>query len=105
MALLFATIFVSLAVVFGLFLMFARPENIERPFMVGGLTTATSLISGWLLWLQWQEGDTTRSGSAIAFALFAMAGFAIGRAIDVAMGPRTMTADERQATLGAELAD
>ena len=105
MTLLLATLFVVLVAVFGMFLTYARPENIERPFMVGALTTATSLVAGWLLWLQWHQGDPNRAGSAVAFALFAVSGFAIGRAIDVAMGPRTMSADERQATLGAELAD
>ena len=105
MTLLLATLFVVLVAVFGLFLSFARPENIERPFMVGFLTTMTSLVAGWLLWLQWRQGDTEGGGSAIAFALFAVSGFAVGRAIDAVMGPRTVSADERQATLGAELAD
>lgn len=105
MTLLLATLFVALVVTFGVFLSFARPENIERPFMVGLMTTVTGLIAGWLLWLEWQQGGGARSGSSIAYALFAASGFALGRAIDMIMGPRTLSADERQATLGAELAD
>ena len=104
MTLLLCTLFVALVGTFGVFLTFARPENIERPFMVGAITTATSLLAGWLLWLQWQS-FTPSAGSAIAFALLAVAGFGIGRAIDVTLGARRLTADERQATLGADLAD
>lgn len=90
---------------FGLFLAFARAENIERPLMVGMLTTSTALLSGWLLWLEARHGDPAHQGIAVAYALFALSGFALGRAIDVIIGPRRETADERQATLGAELAD
>lgn len=104
MVLFLSTLFVVLVGVFGLFLTFSRPENIERPFMVGALTTVTSLFAGWLLWLQWQS-FTRSTGSEVAFALLAVAGFGFGRAIDAAMGPRRMSADERQATLGADLAD
>ncbi len=104
MVLFLCTLFVVLAGVFGMFLAFARPENIERPFMVGVMTTVTSYLAGWLLWLQWHS-NAPSAGSAVAFALLAVAGFGIGRAVDVAMGPRRLTADERQATLGADLAD
>lgn len=106
MTLLLATLFVALVAMFGLFLMFARAENIERPFMVGGLTVATAAISSWLLWLEWQTGvPGGHAGSAVAFALFSASGFALGRAIDAIMGAKVHSADERQATLGAELAD
>jgi len=106
MTLLLATLFVALVTMFGVLLMFARTENIERPFMVGLFTTGTALLAGWLLWLEWQQAATTSSsGTAIAFALFSVSGFALGRAVDVIMGPRTHSAEERQATLGAELAD
>ncbi len=88
-----------------MFLTFARPENIERPFMVGAFTTATACVAGWLLWLEWHTGTPGSSGSAIAFSLFAVSGFALGRAIDTIMGPRTRAADDRQSTLGADLAD
>lgn len=105
MTLLLASLFVALVAVFGMFLAYARPENIERPLMVGALTTLTAVVSGWLLWLEWHQGAPNGSGTTIAFALFAVAGFALGRAVDAIMGPRRETADERQATLGAELAD
>lgn len=106
MTLLLATLFVAVVTMFGVFLAFARPENIERPFMVSLFTLATALVSGWLLWLEWQTpGGANHSGSAVAFALFSVSGFALGRAVDTIMGPLTHSADERQATLGAELAD
>lgn len=105
MTLLLCELFVTLVGVFGMFLAFARPENIERPLMVGALTTATALLSGWLLWLETQHGNPNHQGIAVAYALFALTGFALGRAIDVVMGPRRASADERQATLGADLAD
>ena len=87
-----------------MFLAFARPENIERPFMVGAMTTASSFLAGWLIWLQWHS-YTRSAGSEVAFAFLAVAGFGLGRALDVAMGPRPLSADERQGTLGADLAD
>jgi hypothetical protein len=106
MTLFLATLFVALVAMFGVLLMFARPENIERPFMVGGFTVATAGISSWLMWLEWQSsGAANHGGTAVAFALFAASGFALGRAIDQIMGPMAHSADERQATLGAELAD
>ena len=105
MTLLLCTLFVVLVGTSGLFLAYARPENIERPLMVGILTTATSLAAGWLLWLEWHQGDPNRAGSPILYALLAVAGFGLGRAIDAIMGPRRLSADERQATLGAELSD
>ena len=104
MVLFLCTGFVILAVTFGLFLMFANPENIERPFMVGAFTTTTSLLAGWLLWLQWHSFSRS-AGIAALSALLAMSGFGLGRMLDVAMGARRLTADERQATLGADLSD
>ena len=105
MILLLASIFVAMVVIFGVFLSFARPENIERPFLVGVLTTVTSLAAAGLLWTEWQQGGAGHAGTAVAYSLFAASGFALGRAVDTILGPRTMSADERQATLGAELAD
>ena len=104
MVLLLATIFVGLVVTFGVFLTYARPENIERPFMVGALTTLTGMIAAWLLWQEW-HGGTGSAGRAATFALIAVSGFALGRGIDVAMGARPINEDDRQATQGAELAD
>lgn len=97
--------FVLLAAVFGMFLLYARPENIERPILVGSLTSLTAFVAGWLLWLQSHQGNPDKAGSAVLFALIPVAGFALGRGIDAIMGPRRATADERQATLGAELSD
>ncbi len=105
MTLLLATIFVVLVGTFGTFLAFARPENIERPYMVGLLTTITSMVAGWLLWIEWRQGTPDHHGIAVAYAAFALFGFALGRGIDLVMGPRRGSADERQATLGADLAD
>ncbi len=106
MTLLLASIFVAIVVTFGVFLTFARPENIERPFMVGALTTTTGMIAGWLLWLEWHQATPdSHPGSAVAFALFAASGFALGRAIDTILGARAHSAEESQATLGADLAD
>lgn len=104
MTLILVTLFVVTVGTFGIFLAFARPENIERPLLVGALTTLTALISGWLVWLEWHQG-ADRPGSAIAFGLFAVSGFALGRALDTILGPRTVSADDRQATLGADLSD
>ena len=104
MVLFLCTGFIILCGVFGVFLTFARPENIERPFMVGVLTTVTSALGGWIVWLQWKSFSPS-TGLEIAACLLAVAGFAIGRAVDLAMGAGRLDADERQATLGADLSD
>ena len=105
MVLFFGTLFVILVAVFGMFLTFARPENMERPFLVGALTTLTSLLAGWPLWLQWHRFDHGGAGFTVLCCLLAASGFGFGRAIDFAMGARRETADELQATLGADLSD
>jgi hypothetical protein len=105
MVLLLATLFVVLMLVFGTALVFARPENIERPFMVGAITTSASLVSCGLMWVEWHRGTPGSAGVEIAFALLPLFAFFVGRAIDYTMGPRRESVDERQATLGAELAD
>ena len=105
MILLLAALFVTLVTTFGVFLAFANPANIERPFMVAVMTTFTGLLAGWLLWLEWHQGVPGKTGTAVAFSLLAISGFVLGRAVDRAMGPRIRPADERQSTLGADLAD
>lgn len=104
MTLILASLFVILVAFFGICLTFARPENIERPFMVGAMTFATAAIASWLMWLQWRTGGGS-AGLAVAIALFAVSGFGVGRALDMILGPGRSDADDRQATLGAELAD
>ena len=105
MTLILCSGFVLLAAVFGMFLLYARPENIERPILVGTLTSLSAFVAGWLLWLQSHQGNPDKTGSAVLFALIPIAGFALGKGIDTIMGPRRQTADERQATLGADLSD
>lgn len=105
MELLLATIFVALVATFGAFLMFARPENIERPFMVGVLTLATSLVALWMIFDDWQRGPTIGMGSAISRSLLALLGFGVGRVFDMILGPRMSRTQDREATIGADLAD
>ncbi|MGV3616971.1 MAG: hypothetical protein ACO1SV_16715 [Fimbriimonas sp.] len=92
--------FVAVIGLFGVGLMFVRAENIERNYLVGGLTVVTAGVAGAMLAGLAPSAQTTPA--LISISLVSVLGFVIGRVIDMILGPRDHT-DE--ATLGADLSD
>ena len=95
-----AVVFVSFVGLVGAGLMFARGTNIERNFLVGGLTLLTAFVAGVMLVGLAPASQT--SATLISISLVSLVGFAVGRVIDAILGPK----DEAEGpVLGADLAD
>jgi hypothetical protein len=99
-AYILAVVFVAAVGVFGAALMFARAENIERNYLVGGLTLLTASVAG--IMLASLPAASQSSATLTSISLVSVLGYGIGRGIDLILGPRDH-AD--QGTLGADLAD
>lgn len=99
-AYILAVVFVAIVGLFGAGLMFARAENIERNYLVGGLTLLTACVAGIMLAGLAPAAQT--SATLTSISLVSILGYGIGRGIDLILGPRDH-AD--QGTLGADLAD
>lgn len=99
-AYILAVIFVAIVGLFGAALMFARAENIERNYLVGGLTLLTSCVAG--IMLAGLPSSAQTSATLISISLISVLGYGLGRGIDLILGPRDHT---DQGTLGADLAD
>lgn len=99
-AFILAVIFVAIVGLFGAALMFARAENIERNYLVGGLTLLTACVAGVML-AGLPSGSQT-SATLTSISLVSVLGYGIGRGVDLILGPRDHT---DQGTLGADLAD
>lgn len=82
--------------------MFVRAENIERTLMVGGLTVATALLAGLMLYV---SGSGLSSGTLFGIAMLSITGFVAGRLIDYYMGPSDNVADPGRHSLGGDFAD
>jgi hypothetical protein len=97
-------IFVCIVALFGMFAMFVRAENIERNFLVGGLTILTAVIAGIMLA---ELPVASQTGPILtSIALVSLFGYGIGRLIDYLMGPTVERTDPTQpTTLGADLSD
>lgn len=95
-----AVIFVGIVGLFGAALMFARAENIERNYLVGGLTLLTACISG--VMLAGLPSSAQTSATLTSISLVSVLGYGVGRGIDLILGPRDH-ADK--SSLGADLAD
>jgi hypothetical protein len=94
-------IFVSMVALFGMLTLFVRAMNIERNALVGTLTFMTAAISGIVL----ATADNLSNAALISLCALSLVGFAVGRFIDYVLGAREHSADSREATLGADLAD
>lgn len=95
---------VGTAVLFGLGLLFVRAARIERSLLVGLMTIATALIAGFVL--SSMNAATFGAGDMVSLLLVAFLGFGVGWAYDALMGPLPLSSrDEREATLGSDLAD
>lgn len=102
-AFILTVVFVAMVALFGLFAMFMRAENVERNYLVGGLTVLTALASAIMLF---EIPAISQNGAVLtSIALVSLTGYGFGRLIDYAMGPRSEPADNPQATLGADLSD
>jgi hypothetical protein len=90
----------------GVGVLFVRAKNIERRWVVALPTLLGTMLSVYILAVQpvWAGGrDTTLPLLAVLIAVF---GFAIGRFVDFALGPRPLEEIKQdQATYGADLAD
>lgn len=95
-------VFVSVMAIFGLGAMFMRAENVERNYLVGGLTVLTSLTAGVILFRLTPAAQT--GGTLSALAALSLAGYVAGRVIDFALGP-VPESETPDGTLGADLAD
>jgi hypothetical protein len=95
-----AVVFVAIVGLFGAALMFVRGENIERNYLVGGLTILTALVAGTMLVGLPPASQT--SATLVSISLVSVVGFVVGRVIDAILGPRDHT---DPATLGADLSD
>ncbi len=98
-------VFVGCVALLGALTLFVRAENIERNGLVGSLTLATSLIAMALLEHDWSVNFPYGAGTLISICLLAIFGFALGRFLDYILGPREHSADSREATIGADLAE
>jgi hypothetical protein len=101
-----ASIMVAVMILFGLGVLFVRAAKIERNLMVGLFTIGTSLIAAFILRSQIGHTDLFTPGQMWSVMLLSVFGFAVGLVYDRIAGPRPMPSrDEREATLGADLAD
>ncbi len=99
-----ACVYVGATILAGLFMLFVRAENIERPFVVSGLTLSGALFSLILLDHLKHTDLNFGFGSLLLVCLVATVGFALGRLIDWILGPRsTYTLDGE--SLDTNLAD
>jgi hypothetical protein len=92
-------------IVFGIGLMFANPENIERPAIVGGFTCAGGLLAGALMLRTQSVGGPFNWWQIFGFMIVALACFAWGRLIDYVLGPAPVDREADEETLGAHLSD
>ena len=100
-----ASVFAGCALLLGLCTLFVRAENIERTVMVGSLTIGTSLCALVVLARCYKTGIGMEAGNLAGICILAVSGFALGRMIDLMLGPRPYSPDSREGTLGADLAD
>jgi hypothetical protein len=101
-----ASIVVAVMLLFGLGILFVRAAKIERNILVGFCTLGTTLIAGFILRSNIGHTDSFTSGQMWSVLLLSVLGFAVGMIFDRIAGPRQLpNRDEREATLGADLAD
>jgi hypothetical protein len=72
----------------GLFVLFARSENIERPFVVGALTMSSSLIAMIMLDHLRRIDYRFHFTDLLGVCVVASLGFLIGRILDRLLGPK-----------------
>jgi len=101
---LVACVVVGAMTLVGLGVLFARAENIERPWLVGLCTLGGSAISAVLLWNASRMGAKASDGIAWTCIFLSIFGFFLGRLCDRLAGPRDIVRHD-DATLGADLAD
>ncbi|HWD39587.1 MAG TPA: hypothetical protein VG944_12110 [Fimbriimonas sp.] len=97
--------FVGIMLLVGLFTLFVKAENIERNFLVGGLTLSTALLAIPLLDNAYRHDFPNGYGSLFAVWLLAGLGFGIGRWFDHLLGARSRMEERDDSTFGAHLAD
>jgi hypothetical protein len=101
-----AAVVVAGAILFGLGLLFVRASRIERNVLVGACTLATSLLGAFILGSQSGYTGEFTLGQALSIGCLSILGFGVGWLYDRLAGPKSMASkDDREATLGAELAD
>lgn len=105
MAFILSAIFVSLVILFGLILLFAKPENIERTGLVGSLTALTGLIGLLLLWQDHRSLHTAGTAGLVSICAVSLVGYVMGRFIDYTLGPRDLPEDTPEGKLNTDLAD
>ena len=101
---LVACVVVGATAVFALGLLFVRASNIERPNLVAGVTFLAALSSGVLLSLESKGGIAASDSASLMAITICVAGFILGRIIDLMAGGRTKVHHD-DATLDADLAD
>jgi len=93
-------------VLFGLGLLFVRAAWIERDTLVASLTLITTLIACVVLYSNAPRSNQFTSSQMVSLMMLSVLGFGIGWLYDRLIGPKPLAPrDDREATLGAELAD
>ncbi len=101
-----SAVFVGAMVVFGLGILFVRAARMERNILVGSLTLLTTLIAGFVLKSYSASSSQFTASQMISMMMLCLVGFGVGWLFDRIAGPKTLaSSDEREATLGSELAD
>ncbi len=96
-------VFVAFVGLFGMGIMFARSSNIERNGLVGSLTVLSSLIAAGMLYAAWRAPTTLFW--LVMIALVSTMGYFLGRGIDMLLGGKGPSDENRKGTLGADLSD
>jgi len=100
---LFCSVFIGASILVGLCVLFARSENIERPFVVAAMTVSGSLLAV-ILMDHFSHVGRFGLGDLLMVCVVAASGFFFGRLLDRLMGPRQLEFVDVE-MVGTDLAD